>query len=571
MDNVSARPSDGNEAPLTRAIAEGLAKAPWQRSSVGRMAGRERAMRWYQFGLAQRLTLLTLFAFALVAGTLTVAATHQLDRDLTDSFQSKGEAIALAMASAAERSAKGDPLILQNAIEANRGLHGVAYILVLDPNGLPFGTTFLNGVPDDVDKKNPLTQDQRLNYDGDVNIVSPVTYREGEATRRAMDVAAPIGRLTLGTAHIGMDLAVVDDKVSSLRSAMIVWGVGVGLAGAAFFLLIIVIVVVRPVDDLTRVTSEIVRRGDLTQTIRVRFHDEIGELANTFRLMVEKLRELPKGIGSTTQIVASAVEKLNESVAEQGQTVSRQATALQETQVTAQEIKQTSLVASQKAEAVLQYAERADTVSKTGEAAVAQSLAALTAIRTQVEEITQRITRLGNRAVQIGNVTQTVKDLADQSNMLALNAAIEAVRSGEHGRGFAVVAREMRNLADQSIQGTKQVREMVDEIGAAIREAVAITEKGVQRIDAGLQQVKTSGDTLAELSGIVKDNSAAVRQISAAVGQQNAGITQIFGAVSDQTKMMDENVARLGATEQSLKALKDAASSLVALVEQFRV
>jgi methyl-accepting chemotaxis protein len=386
-----------------------------------------------------------------------------------------------------------------------------------------------------------------------------------------MDVAAPVGRLTLGTAHIGMDLAVVEDKVSSLRSSMIMWGVGVGLAGAALFLLVIVIVVVRPVGDLTRVTGEIVRRGDLTQTIRVRFHDEIGELANTFQMMVEKLRELPRGIGSTTQIVASAVDKLNESVAEQGHTVARQATALQETQVTAQEIKQTSLVASQKAEAVLQYAERADTVSKTGEAAVAQSLAALTAIRTQVEEIAERITRLGGRAVQIGNVTQTVKDLADQSNMLALNAAIEAVRSGEHGRGFAVVAREMRNLADQSIQGTKQVREMVDEIGAAIREAVAITEKGVQRIDAGLQQVKTSGMTLSELSSIVKDNSAAVRQISAAVGQQNAGITQIFGAVSDQTKMMDENVARLGATELSLRALKDAASSLVALVEQFRV
>src|SRR5450755_1547981 len=119
------------------------------------MPGPDRALRWYQFGLAQRLTLLTLFAFALVAGTLTVAATRQLDRDLTDSFQSKGEAIALAMASAAERSAKGDPLILQNAIEANRGLHGVAYILVMDTNGLPYGTTFLNGVPDDVDKRNP--------------------------------------------------------------------------------------------------------------------------------------------------------------------------------------------------------------------------------------------------------------------------------------------------------------------------------------------------------------------------------------------------------------------------------
>jgi methyl-accepting chemotaxis protein len=522
-----------------------------------------------RFGLATKLVLATVLVFTGVAAALTYAATTQLERDLSAAFESKGEAIALAMAAAAERSAKGDPLIVQNAIESNRALPAVSYILVQDASGQVYGNTFVGPPPDGLETRNPLVTNGLMNRPG-VN-VAYVTYRDGDAQRRAIDVAAPVSHLALGVVHVGMDRAAIATQVSKLNGSMLTWGFVVGLAGIVLFLLFVRPVVIRPVDELTRVTGEIVRRGDLTQTIRVRWNDEIGELARTFGLMVEKLREIPMGIRSSTQIVASSVTKLSDSVVEQSQTATRQAAALQETQVTAQEIKQTSLLASQKAEAVLQYAERAETVSRTGGAAVEQSLAALTAIRTQVEEIAQRITRLGERAIQIGNVTQTVKDLADQSNMLALNAAIEAVRSGEHGRGFAVVAREMRSLADQSIQGTKQVREMLDDISAAIREAVAITDKGVSRIDAGLTQVRTSGQTLAELSGIVKDNSSAVRQISAAVGQQNAGIAQIFGAVSDQSKMMDETITRLGATDVSLQALKDACDKLVGLVGQFRV
>ena len=144
----------------------------------------------------------------------------------------------------------------------------------------------------------------------------------------------------------------------------------------------------------------------------------------------------------------------------------------------------------------------------------------------------RRIFALDERTREVSGIVDSVKDLADQSNMLALNAAIEAVRSGEHGKGFSVVAREIRALADQSIQATSRVRELLDDIGSSVSAAVRITERGAERMESGLAQVRTSGQNLKELANIVQDNASAVRQIAAAVNQQNVGISQITQAVT---------------------------------------
>jgi methyl-accepting chemotaxis protein len=126
-------------------------------------------------------------------------------------------------------------------------------------------------------------------------------------------------------------------------------------------------------------------------------------------------------------------------------------------------------------------------------------------------------------------------------------------------------------MADQSIQATRRVREILEDIGTAVRSAVAITEKGSARIETGLAQVRASGERFTELSDIVKESSSAVRQISAAVGQQNAGITQIFSAVTDQNEMIEEALNRSIAIEASIVKLSDVSKMLVQVVDRFHV
>jgi len=227
-------------------------------------------------------------------------------------------------------------------------------------------------------------------------------------------------------------------------------------------------------------------------------------------------------------------------------------------------------MAAQRAEAVLQVAARAAELGGSGEKAIGDSLETLRGLRAQVTEIAQTIQALGARARHIGSITQTVKDLADQSNMLALNAAIEAVRSGEHGKSFAIVAREIRTLADQSIQATRQVRTILDDISGAVSRTVAITEAGAAHMEHGLAAMKTFGENFRELADLVKDDAEAVRQIASAVNQQNAGVTQIFSALTDQIRMMDESVARVASTDVAAAAVREIAAVVLEMAGRYQ-
>ncbi|HEU5046639.1 MAG TPA: methyl-accepting chemotaxis protein [Rickettsiales bacterium] len=59
---------------------------------------------------------------------------------------------------------------------------------------------------------------------------------------------------------------------------------------------------------------------------------------------------------------------------------------------------------------------------------------------------------------RVEKFAKTSEKISGQINLLALNATIEAARAGDSGRGFAVVAAEVKNLAKQAAQNSKELR-----------------------------------------------------------------------------------------------------------------
>ena len=325
-----------------------------------------------------------------------------------------------------------------------------------------------------------------------------------------------------------------------------------------------------PLRGLTAATARIVEHGDLAQKIEIRSRDEIGDLAGSFQPLVEKLRHIPSSLREATDDLSNSVTGLGATTTEQVEAVTRHAIAVQQTSVTAGEIRQTSEAAAQRAAVLLQAVARADDVRTGGEDSVKRTLASLGEIAESATTTADRIGMLKERMRQIDAINLTVKDLADQSNMLALNAAIEAVRSGEHGKGFAVVAREIRSLADQSIQATTRVREILQDISRAIEETAKISETGRRRAEAGLSEAQSSGEMLRELSDMVKHSADGVRQIAATINQQNAGIGQIFSAVNDLNTLMDDTRKRVDSTEEAIGIIRDVTARVASIVKSYR-
>lgn len=91
--------------------------------------------------------------------------------------------------------------------------------------------------------------------------------------------------------------------------------------------------------------------------------------------------------------------------------------------------------------------------------------------------------KLQDSSAKIGQVVDVIHDIADQTNMLALNATIEAARAGEAGKGFAVVAKEIKELARQTGEATKQIATQIEEMQEDCIRAVA----SIGEIEASVQ------------------------------------------------------------------------------------
>lgn len=299
--------------------------------------------------------------------------------------------------------------------------------------------------------------------------------------------------------------------------------------------------------------------------------DELGDLAFALNSVLGKLRQIPETLASSASRLVAAGKELSEANNEQQQSLNQQAAAIQETQVTSQEIKHTSQMTSERAESMLRVAKRAEELGHEGEAAIEQSMQGLGAIQGFVDAMQVKLNRLAESATQIGEITEAVKDMADQSNLLAVNAAIEAARAGDNGKGFAVLAREIRALADQSVKSTTRIRTILGEVIGAIRAAATMVEQGSRDIQGGLEKMKASSNSLRELSRLSQENSAAMRQIVAAVNQQNAGISQIFSAIADLSQIMDSTLKRLESTQQATGTLEAVSTEVSEMAQQFTV
>jgi methyl-accepting chemotaxis protein len=366
----------------------------------------------------------------------------------------------------------------------------------------------------------------------------------------------------------------VDDVEANFRSdalKLLLWGLAIG-GFIAISLFMVSRNIIRTLGGDPAEASDITRRiaaGDLSTPVNLSHSAADSLLANISR-MQDTLRQMISTIVSNAEQVANAADQLfaaSEEVADrarqQSDAASSMAASVEEMAVSVDQVRENANEAHG-------ISIEAGQISEEGAAVIHNAATEMRKISEAVQSSSQIVEELGRQSDHITSIVNTIREIADQTNLLALNAAIEAARAGEQGRGFAVVADEVRKLAERTSLSTTEIAEMVTRIQGGTRSAVGSMQAGVSQVGNGVMLANQAGDSINRIRDGAQRVRAVVNDISSSIAEQSLASNEIAQQLESIAQMSEQSAIAVRHTADAAHSLKKLSTELHQAVARFR-
>ena len=376
------------------------------------------------------------------------------------------------------------------------------------------------------------------------------------------------------------------------------------LAAAAVVVIIVRTSIVKPAKDATKHLNSIIDgiekgEGNLTERLKVKSTDEIGQLAIGINSFIEQLQGIMVKLRGSSDGMNTQVNSINTSIVSFEGSASEVSATIQQMSASMEEIAATLDSIASETNGVLDSVQGMKGLAKEGvhvtdEIKVkAEDIRqdALTSKENTIKMIADNKELLetaieNSRSVdKINELTNDILGIASQTNLLALNASIEAARAGEAGRGFAVVADEIRDLAERSKDTANNIQEISVLVTQAVEALAGNANEMLGFIDGTVlgdydklvdvaSQYYADADTLDEMMDQIDDKSSEIEgniiSINEGIGGINTAVDESAQGVTNVAENAAQLVAMIGNIRNDAESNRAISDELSNEVSQFK-